>query len=146
MSLKIIFKHMDSSPALESYATEAIDACVRKYVQKNYSAMVTFEVNNGHIVRCHLHIDDKMELQVDHSNSNMYAALDQMIKKLDYKLSRLKDKQRNHRQKGKSIRDLDQELITEDVDTRPIDASDIIAAEHTRHWEAVDLSAPKQYH
>lgn len=122
------FKHMDSSPALQSYCEEKLSDRIRKFVTKPIAAHVTFSVTR-HQQTVHLSLDagDGFGIQVEHTSEDMYASIDQLADKLTAQLKKQKEKLKDH--KGNRSRPL---TLVAESDTDSVDADDILKYEAAR--------------
>jgi len=122
------FKHMDSSPALQSYCEEKLSDRIRKFVTKPIAAHVTFSVTR-HQQTVHLSLDagDGFGIQVEHTSEDMYASIDQLGDKLTAQLKKQKEKLKDH--KGSRSRPL---TLVAESDSDSVDADDILKYEAAR--------------
>jgi putative sigma-54 modulation protein len=122
------FKHMDSSPALQSYCEEKLSDRIRKFVTKPIGAHVTFSVTR-HQQTVHLSLDagDGFGIQVEHTSEDMYASIDQLADKLTAQLKKQKEKLKDH--KGNRSRPL---TLVAESDNDSVDADDILKYEAAR--------------
>ena len=122
------FKHMDSSPALQSYCEEKLSDRIRKFVTKPIAAHVTFSVTR-HQQTVHLSLDagDGFGIQVEHTSEDMYASIDQLADKLTAQLKKHKEKLKDH--KGNRSRPL---TLVAESDTDSVDADDSLKYEAAR--------------
>jgi putative sigma-54 modulation protein len=122
------FKHMDSSPALQSYCEEKLSDRIRKFVTKPIAAHVTFSVTR-HQQTVHLSLDagDGFGIQVEHTSEDMYASIDQLADKLTAQLKKQKEKLKDH--KGNRSRPL---TLVAESDSDSVDADDILKYEAAR--------------
>ena len=140
MSLQISFKHMDSSAALEEYAQRTVESTIRKFISKNFNADVVFEVDNlMHIVKCNVHVDGRLDIHIEQRETNMYAALELLVKKLEQVLARSKDKRRDHHKKEKIQNDALVE-VQGNTPEETIDAAEVLAAERLRRRAGISLT------
>lgn len=143
MQFQFSFKHMDSSPALQTYAEEKIREKIHKFVTKPISAHVTFSaVRHHHSAHLSLDAGDGFSVQVEHSSDDeMHAVIDELVEKLNSQLRRQKERLKEH--KGVKIaQTLDalgsaQDALrvvdgTADANAEEVDAGDIIKYEQSR--------------
>ena len=135
MQYQFIFKHMESSAALQSYAEEKIDATVRKFVTKPIEVQVTFWVNrHQHHTLCTLLGGDGFKISVEYACLDMYGSVDHLIDRLAAQLKRKKDKLKNHKYR-ESLKTLSVAPV-EVEDDYTVDATDIIKYEQARRKRA----------
>lgn len=131
MQFRFVFKHMETSEALENYARSKIQAEVSKFVTKPIEAQVTFQVDKHHQhVLCSLVGGDGFSLNVEHDCPDMYASVDHMIDKLSTQLKKRKDKLKDHKH-PKARRPFATVPDESEYASAEIDASDIIKFENS---------------
>ena len=99
MNLTISGHHIDVSPALKSYVTTKLDK-VLLHFEGVVDAKVILSVEkhkekDGQSAECTLHLKGA-DIFADASNTELYAAIDDMIAKLDRQVMRHKEKIQNH--------------------------------------------------
>lgn len=135
MDLRVFFKHMESSPALHTYAEQKLGERLNKYSLNVIEAQVTFAVDGGlHCVSCHVTAGGGVTLTVDSEDaSSMYAAIDLLTDKLDTCLRRIKEKRRSHKLGSPiDLRPLVEVSDNEGSSEEPIDAEAILSFEKVR--------------
>lgn len=137
MQFSFSFKHMESSEALQSYATEKIQEKLEKFVTKTVSSRVAFEVERN-LQHVHLTVQggDGFNMEVNASCPDMYGSIDLLVDKLTVQLKRRKEKLKDH--KNKPVSSLRSLPIKDDwdSDSAPIEAEDLIKLEHARKKRA----------
>ncbi len=90
MQIDMSFKHMDSTEAIKSHATEKSEK-LTKYFDGKMHATWNFSVEKlEHIAHLHLvgnHIDQFCEVRTD----NLYASIDEAVHKMEKQLRKLKE-------------------------------------------------------
>ncbi len=139
MECRFSFKQIKRSDVLVEFAEPKILARIEKYSTKPIDAHITFTKQGfNHEVRCTLKGGDGFNLQVDALAPDLHNALDLMLDKLEIQLKKHKEILKRHKfPEAKEVRHLRlvaaNENLTEDWDSIPIDASDIIKYERVRH-------------
>lgn len=129
MKLRIYFKHMPSSGAIESYAQEKLGDRLEKYHLDLVEAHLTVAVENAdYVASCHVVGARGTNLNLTCvDKSSMNAAIDALADKVDARLRRAKEKLHSHR---------DRDLAAPDAADAPRAAPDLEAAGGER--DAVD--------
>jgi putative sigma-54 modulation protein len=132
MQLMFSFKHMESSAPLREFAENKIREKIEKFSTKPIEAHFTFSVDN-HSHHAHISIKggDGFSFQVDASSADMYGTIDLLVDKMETQLKRKKEKLKKHKFKD-NIRQIRPSLDSEDWDSAPIDAEDLIKYERAR--------------
>lgn len=129
MQFRFSFKHMETSPALQTYAKDKIKVEVEKFVTKPIEAHVTFSVDrHQHHVLCSLAGGDGFSVNVEHSCEDMYGSVDHMIDKMVTQLKKRKEKLKDHKH-NKPDEPFAEHDEGDDYESAPIDASDIVKYE-----------------
>ena len=139
MECRFSFKHMDTSPALSTYAKEKIVAKIEKFSTKPIEVHITFSVEH-HAHHTHVNVfgGDGFQIQVDAESPDMYTSVDLVVDKLEIQLKKRKERLKNHHVKPVpddhvvSIQEEDDPLISDDRfahGEEPIDAKEIIRSE-----------------
>lgn len=98
MDFRVFFKHMESSLPLFAYAQKKLGERLNKYSSQPIEAHVTFSVEaQNQMARCHVRTHSGHVVQVENTDTNMYACVDVLTDKLDKKLRRLKDRLTSHK-------------------------------------------------
>jgi putative sigma-54 modulation protein len=123
---------MESSDPLREFAKNKILEKIEKFSTKPIEAHFTFSVNN---LLHHAHISlkggDGFNLQVDASSADMYASIDLLVDKMETQLKRKKEKLKKHKFKD-NIHQIRPALDSDDWDSAPIEAEDLIKFERAR--------------
>ncbi|MBL4597108.1 MAG: ribosome-associated translation inhibitor RaiA [Robiginitomaculum sp.] len=104
MSIQIVNKGIDVSPALKERITSRVNDGIDKYFDRPGEAYVVVERDGiGFAVHCSVHLPTGTMLQTSaSSNNDAYAAADAAMEKLETRLRRYKRKLRNHH-RGKRL-------------------------------------------
>jgi ribosomal subunit interface protein len=139
MDCRFSFKQVKRSEVLIEFAQPKIMAKIEKYSTKPIDAHVTF-AKQGFIfeVRCTLKGGDGFNSQVEASGPDLHNTFDLMLDKLEIQLRKQKEKIKRHKYpEEKAIRHLklvaSDDLPSEDWDSIPIDAADVVKYEKARH-------------
>lgn len=141
MDFLFSFKHMDTSDALQNYAEEKIKEIIGKFISKPTKTHVTFSVDrHNHLAHCAVSGGDGVNLQVEHTCTDMYASVDKMVDKLESQLKRHKEKLKEKKGDPSGYRVRDKKLSVAaggrkkevDIENEAIDAEDILKFETAR--------------
>jgi len=105
MNITISGHHLEVTPALKSYVTGKLDK-VLTHFDDVVDAKVTLSVEplkekDGQRAECNLHLKGT-DIFAESSNTDLYAAIDDMVAKLDRQVIRHKEKTQSHtREAGK---------------------------------------------
>lgn len=99
MQFQFTFRHMDSSPALQSYCEAKLKEKIEKFVTKPIEAHVLFSVVR-HQQTAHVSFrgGDGFDVEVEESSADMYASIDGLVDKLVAKMRKHKEKLKDHKQ------------------------------------------------
>ena len=100
MNLTISGHHLEVTPALRSYVTSKIDRISRHFDQVvDIKVLLTVEKQKEKDGRqraeCNIHVKGS-DLFAESSHSDLYAAVDDLIDKLDRQVGRYKNKVQDH--------------------------------------------------
>ncbi len=100
MQVTTTFRQMEQSEALKLYAEEKLDR-VKKYIDEPITAQVFFSVEKKirHIVEIVISAKG-ISTKASESTSDMYAAVDAVIDKIERQLKRYKEKIKAHKPSG----------------------------------------------
>lgn len=138
MECRFSFKNLKRSEVLMDFAQPKVLSKIEKYTTKPIDAHVTFEKGGFEfIARCTLKGGDGFNAQVESTSDDIYTSLDMMLAKLEIQLKKQKEKIKNHKKhdEKETIRHLRlvmNESPSEDWDSAPVDAGDIIKYEKSR--------------
>lgn len=137
MQFQFSFKHMEVSPALQTYAENKLRPLIEKFVTKAIEVQLTFEVDKiDQHVNCTVIAGDGFTHNVDFTCGDMYGAVDQIANKLSSQLRKKKDKLKHHKFKD-SIKRKSIDEGWGAKDDGAIDAGDIIKYEQARRRRAM---------
>ena len=100
MNLTISGHHLEVTPALRSYVTAKLDRITRHFdqvvdVKVLLSVEKQKEKDRRQRAECNIHVKGS-DLFAECSNQDLYAAVDELVDKLDRKVVRHKDKIKDH--------------------------------------------------
>jgi putative sigma-54 modulation protein len=100
MNLTISGHHLEVTPALRSYVTSKLDRITRHFdqvvdVKVLLSVEKQKEKERRQRAECNIHVKGS-DLFAECSNQDLYAAVDELVDKLDRKVVRHKDKLKDH--------------------------------------------------
>ncbi|MDO5653812.1 MAG: ribosome-associated translation inhibitor RaiA [Brachymonas sp.] len=102
MNLTISGHHLDITPALREYVTTKLER-VTRHLDQLTDARVLLSIDNKKERRqraeCTLGVKGN-DLRAESSHDDMYAAIDELVDKLDRQIVRYKDKLQNHQVPG----------------------------------------------
>lgn len=100
MQVTTTFRHMEQSEALKLYAEDKLDR-VKKYIDEPITAQVFFSVEKKirHIVEIVISAKG-ISTKASEATSDMYAAVDAVIDKIERQLKRYKEKIKAHKPTG----------------------------------------------
>ena len=100
MNLTISGHHLEVTPALRSYVTAKLDR-IRRHFDQVVDVKVLLSVEKQkekerrQRAECNIHVKGS-DLFAECSNQDLYAAVDELVDKLDRKVVRHKDKLKDH--------------------------------------------------
>ena len=100
MNLTISGHHLEVTPALRSYVTSKLDRITRHFDQVvDVKVLVSIENQKEKERRqraeCNIHVKGN-DMFAESAHSDLYAAVDELMDKLDRQVVRHKDKVQNH--------------------------------------------------
>ncbi|MGA0572229.1 ribosome hibernation-promoting factor, HPF/YfiA family [Variovorax sp. VNK109] len=100
MNLTISGHHLEVTPALRSYVTNKLDRITRHFDQVvDVKVLLTVEKQKEKERRqraeCNIHVKGN-DMFAECSHADLYAAVDQLVDKLDRQVVRHKDRVQNH--------------------------------------------------
>jgi putative sigma-54 modulation protein len=100
MNLTISGHHLEVTPALREYVISKLDRVTRHFDQVvDINVLLTVEKQKEKERRqkaeVNLHVKGR-DIHVEHANEDLYAAIDQLVDKLDRQVCRHKDRVQNH--------------------------------------------------
>jgi putative sigma-54 modulation protein len=97
MQINVTFRHVDPTPALRSHAEEKLERMVKKYLRRPVDAHVILSVSKDRHAA-------EITLQADHvtmfakeETSDLYAAIDLAVGKLEHQAQKLRAKRKEHK-------------------------------------------------
>ncbi len=100
MNLTISGHHVDVTPALRNYVTSKLDRITRHFDQVvDVKVLLTVEnlkeKQSRQRAECNVHVKGS-DMFAESSHADMYAAVDELVDKLDRQVVRHKDRLQNH--------------------------------------------------
>jgi len=100
MNLTISGHHLEVTPALRSYVTTKLDRIIRHFDQVvDVKVLLTVEKQKEKEGRqraeCNIHVKGS-DMFAESSHADLYAAVDELVDKLDRQVVRHKDRLKNH--------------------------------------------------
>jgi putative sigma-54 modulation protein len=100
MNLTISGHHLDVTPALRSYVTSKLDRVIRHFdqvvdVKVLLSVEKQKEKEGRQRAECNIHVKGN-DMFAESSHEDLYAAVDELVDKLDRQVVRHKSKLQNH--------------------------------------------------
>jgi putative sigma-54 modulation protein len=100
MNLTISGHHLEVTPALREYVINKLDRVTRHFDQVvDINVLLTVEKQKEKERRqkaeVNLHVKGR-DIHVEHANEDLYAAIDQLVDKLDRQVCRHKDRVQDH--------------------------------------------------
>lgn len=98
MQVSVSFRHMETSPAIQQYASDKLHHIVSKYVVgQDIDSQITFSVERfRHIANFTLNINGLTVKSVE-KTEDMYSSIDLALAKLERQIRRYKNKIRQHK-------------------------------------------------
>ena len=97
MQINVTFRHVDPTPALKAHAEEKLDRMVKKHLRRPVDAHVILSVSKERHAA-------EITLQADHvtmfakeETSDLYAAIDLAVGKLEHQAQKLRAKRKEHK-------------------------------------------------
>ena len=100
MNMTISGHHLEVTPALRSYVTSKLDRIVRHFDQVvDVKVLLTVEKQKEKEGRqraeCTIHVKGS-DIFAESSDADLYAAIDELVDKLDRQVVRYKDRKQDH--------------------------------------------------
>ncbi len=107
MNLTISGHHLEVTPALDSYVKTKLDRITRHFDQVvDIKVLLTVEKQKEKERRqraeCNIHVKGN-DLFAESSHEDLYAAVDELVDKLDRQVMRHKDRIRDHHSEAKRL-------------------------------------------
>ncbi len=100
MQIAVTFRHMESSEPVKTYVEEKL-AKVKKYIDEPVEAQVALSVEKKIRHKSEVILLAKgITIKASHETSDMYAAIDGMLDKIERQLKRYKEKIKRHKPAG----------------------------------------------
>ena len=102
MKLEVSGKQLDTGEALREHIAERMQAVVDKYFERTVEAKVTLSRDaHWYVCDCQAHLATGLLAQASAKESEIYAACDKAIARLEKQLRRYKRRLKDHHQKRK---------------------------------------------
>ena len=100
MNLTISGHHLEVTPALRNYVTEKLDRITRHFDQVvDVKVLLSIEMQKEKELRqraeCNIHVKGS-DMFAESASADLYAAVDDLVDKLDRQVVRHKDRIKNH--------------------------------------------------
>lgn len=95
MNLNITGRHVEVTPAIRDYLGSKIDRVIRRFDNVTAATVILSVEKLQQKVEVTLHVRGK-DIFVESADTNLYAAIDAMVDKLDRQVQKYKDKQSGH--------------------------------------------------
>ncbi len=110
MNLTISGHHLEVTPALRAYVISKLERVTRHFDQVvDINVLLTVEKQKEKERRqkaeVNLHVKGR-DIHVEHANEDLYAAIDQLVDKLDRQVCRHKDRVQDHHHVSAKRQDL----------------------------------------
>jgi putative sigma-54 modulation protein len=100
MQITVTFRHVDSTPALRSYAQDKVARVARKYLRRPGDAHVILGVSKQrHVAEITLQ-GDHVSMFAKETTHDLYSAIDLAVEKLEHQAQKLKARRREHKGVG----------------------------------------------
>lgn len=98
MQVSVAFRHMDTSSALQSYATRKLETILSKYITgQNVQSQIVFSVKRfWQIANFTVNVNG-LTIKAAEETENMYASVDLALDRLERQLRRYKERIRAHK-------------------------------------------------
>lgn len=98
MQVSVAFRHMDTSSALQDYATRKLEAILSKYITgQNVQSQIVFSVKRfWQIANFTVNVNG-LTIKAAEETENMYASVDLALDRLERQLRRYKERIRAHK-------------------------------------------------
>jgi putative sigma-54 modulation protein len=105
MQTQFVFRHMDSSDAVRSYAEERLSK-ISRYFSDPLKVSAVFSVEKiNHIAQFDVTLRNGLTLHSSEQTESMYSSIDLALAKMERQVRRYKDRITNHKpQKGRAAR------------------------------------------
>ncbi|MCK6409471.1 ribosome-associated translation inhibitor RaiA [Thauera sp.] len=95
MNLNITGRHVEVTPAIRDYVTSKLDRVIRHFDNVTSVAVILSVEKLKQKAEVTLHVRGK-DLFVESDDTDLYAAIDAMVDKLDRQVQKYKQKQSDH--------------------------------------------------
>ncbi|HAD03401.1 MAG: ribosomal subunit interface protein [Desulfuromonadales bacterium GWD2_61_12] len=112
MKIAVTFRHMEVSEPVRAYVEEKL-ARVKKYIDEPIDAQVTFSVDKK--IRHHVEVTlvaKGITIKGSEETSDMYAAIDLVVDKIERQMKRYKEKIKEHKPAAERGREVHKTVIS----------------------------------
>ncbi len=96
MQTQFVFRHMESSDALRSYAEERLEK-IKRYFSDPLKVSCTFTVEKiNHLAAFDVTLRNGLALHAEETTENMYSSIDMALAKMERQVRRYKDRIKSH--------------------------------------------------
>lgn len=112
MQIAVTFRHMEASEPVRAYVTEKLSR-VKKYIDEPIDAQVALSVEKKirHNVEVTL-VAKGVTIKGSEETADMYAAIDQVVDKIERQLKRYKEKLKEHKPSAARGREVEKAVIS----------------------------------
>lgn len=105
MQTQFVFRHMESSQALRSYAEERLEK-IKRYFSDPLKVSCTFTVEKiNHLAAFDVTLRNGLALHAEETTENMYSSIDMALAKMERQVRRYKDRIKSHQpHRGRSAK------------------------------------------
>src|SRR5215468_1197449 len=100
MQINVTFRHVDPTPALRTHAEDKLERMVKKYLRRPVDAHVILSVaKERHAAEITLQADH-VTMFAKEETTDLYAAIDLAVGKLEHQAQKLRAKRKEHKGPG----------------------------------------------
>ena len=139
MQTQFVFRHMESSEALRSYAEERLEK-IKRYFSDPLKVSCTFSVEKiNHLAAFDVTLRNGLALHAAGTTENMYSSIDMALAKMERQVRRYKDRIKSHQPRGGRSAKIRQAVFS----SNSFDFADPVPSTQTRaDSEAIDVGQP----
>src|SRR5215468_9950088 len=103
MQINVTFRHVDPTPALRTHAEDKLERMVKKYLHRPVDAHVILSVaKERHVAEVTLQADH-VTMFAKEETTDLYAAIDLAVEKLEHQAQKLRAKRKEHKGPGRTV-------------------------------------------
>lgn len=144
MEFQFVFKQMESSDSVKEYVKKKLSNRLTRLVTKPLSAQFTFCIDkHQHLASCVLSGGDRMNIQADYEDKDLYVAIDKVIDRIIIQVKKHKSKIKDYKIDNnlRKKKDTTSVLMNNTSDNPNIESNvegkDIVDAEYIIKYEKV---------